>query len=206
MHHECFCATMADHLGNPAVARALDRLRDEVTIAECVRSTPAETSIGRRRNWQQVRSIRKKPHERILAALGDGPLPLSLLVDEVYGLETVDADEANLRNQRIRAVLSRLSRAGQLVRVGHGFYALPDCRDRMKHRTRGDCLRILSDPRVQPAGGLTVHDIAARLDVNVGTVRVWLQRLREDGAPIVGRIDRIRSNPWRWWVAREGAA
>lgn len=183
-----FCSAVHQHRGVPAVAVALDRLRDEVTVAMlALTSLVTEANGHRRRAYRRGRSIRKKLFERALAALAFGPLPIALLVEEVYGPAAVDAEEAGLRRARIESLMSRQAREGRVVRVGYGVYALPGRTQGMRVRTAEDCLRILADPHVLPAGGLTVLEIADRFDVSVETVHGWIHRLRREGVPIVAR-------------------
>lgn len=155
-----------------------------------------------RRGWDPPRrsdvGSRRLPYQRLMAALASGPLPICLLVQEVYGHDRVDADEARRRRQCMQRLLTLRARRGEIVRVGNGVYALPGKTDGMRLRTQADCLALLTDP-----GGLTVFELADRLEAPVATVHCWLSRLRDRGHRIVGepqpRVAGGRGWPPRKW-------
>lgn len=205
-----FCAAVRAHRSTPAVAVALDRLRDEVTVSMLATTSTVPVAAGSRvRDYKRARSIRKKPFQRALEALAFGPLPIGLLVEDVYGPPVDDAEEMELRRQRVAQMLRNQIRLGRVERVGWGVYALAGRADGMRRRTASDCREILADPNVQPAGGLTVAEIADRFDVSVELVHRWIYRLRREGVPIVSRRDPPRpgrgSPPARYSVAQEVA-
>lgn len=178
MIHRCFCATLADHLDIPEVARALDRLRDEVTVAAC-----RVTGLGD--CPPEEIPVRGEDRRRAMVALGFGPLTLKELILEVYPRPVDDPDETYLRTHRVRAMLRRLIDTGRVERIGWGVYQLRGWGPReQRAATIADCRRILADPRVLPPQGLTVRELAERLDMPIGTIRTWLQRLRDRGTPI----------------------
>lgn len=181
------CDAIREAGNDPAVARLVDRLTDELTVVLLARDTPVNcASPPEEMTVRSGYSGSGAGFRRALVALGFGPLLLRELVLEVYPHPTDDADEAALRVQRVQMLLRRLIEKGEVERVAHGTYALAHQGSRHAHQsTIGDCRRILADPRVQPAGGLTAREIADRLDMPVGTIRTWLFRLRYRGTPIV---------------------
>lgn len=176
MSHVCFCGVLARHLDVPAVARALDRLRDEVTVAACVATGLGELPEHR---------VRGPDRKRMIRALGFGPLFLRELIAEVYPLPTPDAEEVALRAQRVKCIAHRLVALGVLVRPARGLYALAAFGPRPDPvASMDDCRRVLADPHVNPPG-LTAREIAERLDIPLPTIQKWLERLRDRGAGIV---------------------
>lgn len=169
-----FCDALARVRDDPAVARLLDRLRDEATVALC-RMTGVDVPEERARD---------PARKRMLRALVHGPLLLRELVDEAYPVPTSDPEEAALRRGGVRSTLYRLVLDGTLVRLARGRFALPGAlAGERPVATVDDCLRILADPNVNPPG-LTSRELADRLDVPVTTLRKWLERLRDQDAPI----------------------
>jgi DNA-binding transcriptional ArsR family regulator len=198
------CAAIEATREHPLVRRALDRLNDALTIAVNAGHDPRRRSRLADADDRTFREQRRL----MLLALEYGPLRVPELVDEIHGPPLADHEEQRLRVHRTRQALVRACRSGEIVRVGHGWYARPGHRQGMQHTTRGDCLRLLADPSVQPAGGLTVNEIAERLDLPRATVRWWLEELQRQRADIVcihgsgprgGRLYRYR-------VEQEGAA
>lgn len=171
--HACFCEHVETHLHDPTVARLVDRLRDELTVLMLRASGRAALPEAR---------VRGDDRRRMLAALAFGRMTLGELVAEVYPEPTADPEEAALRYQRVKTICSRLAIEGVLTRPRRGVYALAGMRTR-RTATMDDCRRVLADPRVNPPG-LTAREIAARLDIPLMTIRKWLERLRDRGAPL----------------------
>jgi len=168
---------LAAHGHHPVVARALDRLRDELTVVAL-----GASGLGHR-TPEEVR-VRGADRRRAMIALGFGPMSLRELVDEVYPTRAPDPEEAHLRRHRVRRMLGRLIETGEVARVGKGVYQLRGWGPQERHPTIEDCRRLLASTSTQAVGGLGAREIARRLDAPIGTVRSWLARLRDRGVAL----------------------
>lgn len=183
-----FCDMLASVLDDPAVARLLDKLRDEATVALMTRTG---TVVPEHR-------VRDPSRKRMLRALSFGSLLLREMVDEAYPIRSVDPEENELRYARIKTIAHRLTQLGVIKRLGRGRYALAGVREEPP-ATIDDCRRILADPHVNPPG-LTAREIADRLDIPIPTIQKWLERLKDRGAPIVVRPDPALARRYRYRI------
>jgi hypothetical protein len=191
-----FCADWLRHKSDPTVARLLDRLRDEMTVLDLRASTPEPVMRRMRRGLTKPRSAfdhrrgnRDEPRRRVLAELAGGPLTRREVAEAAYGSAAVRADPERAV-EAARTLLRRLVVAKAVVRVGHGWYALPDARGGMRHRTRADCAAVLARPNPSGGAGWTAAQIADRFGVALVTAQKWIARLRDEGYD-------VRSTPER---------
>lgn len=191
------CALLHEAAADPYVAAVAHRLRDELTVFLLRRDTPRPVlerlSRGATKHrLLEVRLHRAKSavHDRISAELLGGPLRLAELAAWAYP-PAADPGQRRLNHQAARSVLAGMIARGEAVRVGHGWYALPWRRDRMRLATPARCAAVLTDTRLW-----TVTEIAARFDVRPATAAKWVERASDAGYDV--RKVRVERPGKRW--------
>lgn len=170
---------LAEAASEPAVALALDRLLDELTVAQCTRTS--QVPVHPDRATKQYRPVA----QRVLLALSYGPLKIQELFAEAYPWPSADPDEQHLRLHRVWGLLERLIRDGVVERLGHAHYAALGVGRRQKRDPRrSDLAALLRDPRPQHPDGLTARECARKLDWEPHQVRQWLKEIRDGGQPL----------------------
>lgn len=169
-------------LREDAVRALYARLLDELTVWWLWRETPEDV---RERHGRPGAPARRKSglprawaRKAVRGHLTHGPLSVGELADLVYG-RTEEPGERTRRHLACCGVLKAMLVAGLVVRVGHGWYALPDKRDGMRHLGKADCVRFLG--RAQEGRGWTTRELAARFDVTTSTIHTWLKRAAAAG-------------------------
>lgn len=128
--------------------------------------------------------------DRVEAALAPGPATRKTLCPIVYGETT----ELNLRAMSL--VLMRLTRAGRLVRVRYGWYALPGRTLGMRRFVRADLADALA------RAPLTMREIMWRFDVTETRAGVEVRALAADGHAVRRAVAprwRWRGGRYAWW-------
>jgi hypothetical protein len=157
-------------------------------VAELVgTSAPvARPVLGRLADWRRTRVERVPAWRRVLESLGHGPLPTSLLDEDLHGPPVADRRVMTRRRETTRNVVRRLVARHLVVRVAWGVFALPSNTAGMVDRTRQDCQRMLADPgHGRPAAGWTVQELADRCEVATTTVQGWLRKMRAEGISVL---------------------
>src|SRR3990167_6074718 len=124
---------------------------------------------------------------RISAALSHGPLRIDEITEEVYGSTAPE----NL--SPMTDVLRRLVLKGRLVRVGRGWYALPNRRDEMQAVTKRT---LAAHIRRQPS---TIRRLAFMLDVPKKRAERWLRELAAEGYPLRSEAAPEHMRPTGTW-------
>lgn len=171
-------------VATPLLAQ-LDALLDELTVL-----TMEQSGSHRATTKTMARSRAFVAWPAIEQRLKLGPAQSTEIGLIVYGaINTIITEQR--RKRLTDAMTHRLVRAGIVVRIRRGMFALPS---RDYSPITLNTLRVLLTKRA-----LTTPEIAAQLNLGVPTAYRWVRRLRDAGEPLVYTLVSGTTRPMQRW-------